>query len=211
MRARSMKTQVGLLLLALAGCGRSEAPAPAPSSATQTVLRTGAVRKLVLARRFTVAEPYVHAWRLEKPRVTGGWLFVIEVDPSMTEPHQRAMPVLCAGDQTAECVNFGQPSGNVVAIVPDPLDEASLSVWFGPPALPESVDAAWIALARAKVRKEDIATFTTAEIAAAGERGGTALAAADRAELDRAAAHLILEFAPEERELAESLLEPRPK
>lgn len=203
-----MRTARFVLLLALAGCGRSEAPAPVSAATTAAPTRTGAVRKLVLARPFTVAESYTHMWRREKPQVSSGWIFVLEVDPSMTEPHQHAMPVLCAGDQTAEPVNFGQPSGNVVAIVPDPLDTPNLTVWFGPPDLPEQVDAAWISLARAKAPPADVVTFTSAEIAAAMERGGGLLKVANRVELDRTAAHLILRYSPEEHALAESLLVP---
>jgi hypothetical protein len=204
-----MKAARYALLIALAGCGRTEAPAPATSNATtQSVSRTGAVRKLLLARPFTVATPYTHMWRREKPEVTGGWILVIEVDPSMTEPHQHAMPVLLVGGETAEPVNFGQPSGNVVAIVPGPIDESNLTVWFGPPDLAESVDGAWITLARAKARPEDVATFTAAEVGAARALGGASLQAADRVGVDRSIAPLILRFSPQERELAETLLVP---
>lgn len=204
-----MKTARIALLLALAGCGRTEAPATVSSNATaQTVMRTGAVRKLLFARAFTVAQPYTHAWRREQPEVSSGWILVLEVDPSMTEPHQSAMPVLCVGGETAEPVNSGQPSGNVVAIVPGAIEESSLKVWFGPPDLPEQVDGAWITLARAKVRPEDLTTFTASEVAAARALGGAALQARDRVELDRSSAQLILRFSPEERALAESLLVP---
>ena len=192
------------LLLALAACGGGEeasAPAAAP-------LRTGPVRRLLLARPFALAEPYPHVWRREQPAVSEGWLLVLEVDPSMTVPRQRAMPVILVDDQTAECVNFGQPSGNVVAIVPGPVSESGMSAWFGPPDLPESVDSSWIARAKAGVRAEERASFTAEEIAAARGRGGMALEAAGRVELERAAAGLILEFSPEERELAQSLLVP---
>jgi hypothetical protein len=117
----------------------------------------------------------------------------------MTEPHQRAMPVLLVGGETAECVNFGQPSGNVVAIVPGSVGESAMTVWFGPPDLPENVDASWIATARAHARAEDLVTFTAGEIAAARRRGGAPLEAADRIALDHEAARLILEHSPEER------------
>ena len=203
-----MKTLHVALVLTLAGCSRTESTAPAPPDAATTVVRAGAVRKLLLARPFTVAQPYEHAWRREKPQVSSGWVLVVEVDPAMSEPHQHAMPVLCVGEQTAEPVNFGQPSGNVVAIVPGAIDESNLSVWFGPPDLPEQVDAAWITLARARVRTEDVATFTPSEVAAARARGGATLQARDRVEVDRAVAQLILTFSPEERALAESLLVP---
>lgn len=204
-----MKAARFLLLLAIAGCGRTEAPSPTPPTATtQSVTRTGAVRKLLLARPFTVAQPYEHAWRLEKPQVSSGWILVVEVDPAMSEAHQSTMPVLLVGEQTAEPVNSGQPSGNVVVIVPGAIDESNLSVWYGPPDLPESVDGAWITLARARVRPEDLTTFTASEVAAARALGGATLPARDRVELDRSVAQLIIRFSPEERALAESLLVP---
>ena len=193
------------LLLALPACGGA---ATEETSSVVATIRTGAVRKLISARPFTVAQPYVHRWRHEQPSVSAGWILVLEVDPSMTEPHQRAIPVLLVGDQTVECVNSGQPSGNVVAIVPAPVDESRFETWFGPPDLPERVDAGWIAAARAGVPAEQRTTFSAAEIASARGRGGAALQVADRVELEHEAARLILEHSPEERELAESLLVP---
>jgi hypothetical protein len=205
-----------LAAASLAACSRAESTETAATTVQAPVLRQGPVRKLLLARPFTVAEPYAHIWRREQPPVSAGWILVIEVDPSMTEPHQRAMPVLLVGDQTVECVNFGQPLGNVVALLPaavdgsgiPQLDWAENPTWFGPPDLPESVDSSWIARARAGVRAEQRTTFAAAEIAEARERGGAVLAVADRVELERAAARLILEYSPRERELAESLLVP---
>jgi len=174
------------------------------------------VRRLVLARPFTIAESYVHRWRSGQPTVEGGWLIVLEVDPSQVEPRQTAMPVLLLGDQTVECVNFGKDSGMVVAIVPSRVDAQGLptldlsttEAWFGPPELPERVDSGWIARARSRARQEDVVRFTAAEIAAARARGGALLRAADRVDLDRQAARLILEHAPLEREVAEGLLVP---
>lgn len=175
------------------------APAVAP-------VRTGPVRGLVLARPFSLEEPYEHVWRLEKPSVREGWLVVLEVDPSYVEPRQVSTPVLLFGDQTVECVSFGQGSGRVVGIVPGPADLATSSVGFGSPELPERVDAAWIALERS--RAEGFVTFTAPEIASARERAGEPLRIKDRVELDQIAALLILEHSPQEHEIAEALLVP---
>ena len=203
-RRLSIALALALALVASAACGRTE-----PSVAAADVPpRTGAVRGLVWARPFTLADPYVHRWRAEKPEVQTGWLLVLEVDPSYVEPHQEAMPVLLCGDQTVECVNFGQPSGNVVAIVPAPVDDTAMTLWFGPAELPERVDAAWIADARAHASTAELVTFTAAELAAARRRGGLPLEISDRVELDREIARLILKYSPSERELAESLLVP---
>lgn len=190
-----------------------EQASPAPSA---VAARTGPVRGLVFARPFALAESYVHHWRLEQPTVRAGWLLVLDVDPSYVEPRQSAMPVLVLGDQTVECVNFGQDSGRVVAIVPAPADErgmprldlAASPAWFGSPELPERVDAAWISGERARAKPGDVVLFSAAEIATARARGREPLRAADKVELHRQAAFLILEHSPRERELAEGLLVP---
>lgn len=205
---RTRRLAVLLALASVAGCGRST-DAAVPS-------RAGPVRSLVAAKPFAVAAPYAHRWRREQPEVRAGWLLVLEVDPLYVEPHQTAMPVLLLGDQTVECVNFGLESGRVIAIVPAAADPAGMPAldlvanpaWFGPPELPERVDAGWIAAARAKARPEEIASFTASEVAQARKRGGALLQAADRVEIDRLAARWILEHAPAERELAEGLLVP---
>jgi len=185
------------------------------STATAPV-RTGPVRSLVLARPFTLETPYEHGWRLEKPSVNAGWLLVLEVDPTYVEPRQVLMPVLLVGDQTVECVNFGQESGRVVAIVPAPVDDrgepvldlATSPVWFGIPELPERVDAAWIAIERSRAHTAEAVTFTAAEVSAARERGGAPLRLENRVALDHDAALLILEHSPNEHEIAEQLLVP---
>jgi hypothetical protein len=174
------------------------------------------VRGLVLARPFALAEPYEHVWRLEKPSVRSGWLLVIEVDPSFVQPKQVLTPVLLVGDQTVECVNFGQETGRVVAIVPAPADEngvpeldlAASPAWFASPELPERVDAAWISAERARALPAEVATFTAAEITTARERAGATLRLANRIELDQQAALLILEHSPSDHEIAEALLVP---
>lgn len=189
---------------------------PNTRSATTAPARTSPVRALVLARPFTLAEPYVNSWRLERPRVRSGWLLVLEVDPRFVQPRQVAMPVLLLGGQTVECVNFGFDSGRVIAIVPaavnergEPLvDLAASPVWFGAPELPERVDAAWIAAERAGAKPEEVATFTAEEVRFARARAGAPLQAASRVELDRQAALLILEHSPQERDLADGMLAP---
>jgi len=196
-----------------------QAQTRSPAAAAAAPARTSPVRGLVLARPFTLAEPYVSDWRLERPSVRSGWLLVLEVDPQYVEPHQAAMPVLLLGGETVECVNFGIDSGKVIAIVPSALDErgepqldlAASPVWFGAPELPERVDAAWIAGDRSRARPVDVATFTAEEIAAARTRAGATLQAPNRVELDRQAALLILEHSPHEHELAERMLVPQLK
>jgi hypothetical protein len=222
----TLRTALALVLVPLAALGlaatksqtRAEqggtrSPAAAPARAA---VRTSPVRGLVAARPFALAEPYVSDWRLERPTVRSGWLLVLEVDPRFVQPHQVAMPVLLLGGEVVECVNFGFDSGRVIVIVPSRVDErgeplldlAASPAWFGAPELPERVDAAWIAAERTLARPEDVATFTATEVAAARAKAGAPLQAADRVELDRQAAFLILEHSPQERALADTLLVP---
>ena len=195
-----------LAALGVAAMSRDRAAAQATREPAAAPVRAGAIRGLVVARPFVLAESYAHEWRLEKPVVNAGWLLVLAVDPTYVAPRQAAMPVLMAGEQTLECVNFGQDEGNVVAILPGAeLDLASTAFWFGAPELPERVDDAWIAIERASLRPGDAVTFTAAEI---GRARGAPLEVPDRVELDRQAALLILEHSPLEREIAEQLLVP---
>lgn len=218
---KTLKISLLLLLASITALGvaaatRGRAAAQKTRSPAVAPVRTGPVRSLVLARPFTLEKPYEHGWRLEKPSVSAGWLLVLEVDPSYVEPRQIPMPVLLFGDQTVECVNFGQDSGRVIAIVPAPadgrgqpvLDLATSPAWFGPPGLPEQVDAGWIAIERVRAHAGDVVTFTAAEIASARERGGSPLRLADRVALEHDAALLILEHSPKEHEIAEGLLVP---
>ena len=214
---------VALVPLAWVGLAATKPQPAAEQSRTRAAgavpARTSPVRGIVLARPFTLAEPYVDAWRLEKPSVRSGWLVVLEVDPRFVQPHQVAMPVLLCGAETVECVNFGFDSGKVVAIVPSAtdargeptLDLAASPAWFGAPELPERVDAAWIAAERARAKPDDVATFTAEEVAAARTRGGASLQGASRIDLDRQAALLILEYSPQERDLANGMLVPQLK
>ncbi|MFN0007089.1 MAG: hypothetical protein ACKVXR_04205 [Planctomycetota bacterium] len=202
--------------LGMAAATRGRGAAQKLRSTATAPVRTGPVRSLVLARPFRLEKPYEHGWRLEKPSVSAGWLLVLEVDPSFVAPRQVLMPVLLVGDQTAECVNFGQESGRVIAIVPAPADEQGMPsldleknpVWFGSPDLPERVDASWIAIERSRARAADVVTFTAGEIASARERGGPPLRLADRVALEHDAALLILEHSPREHEIAEQMLVP---
>ncbi len=142
--------------------------------------------------------------------VTEGTLLVLKVNPDLVFPPQVAEPVLYVGDSTAERVNRGQGSGYVIAIVPGKIDLAKTPIWFGTPELPERVDAAMIKSERAAATKAGIKPFGKKTVAAAVAKGGRAtLEVADRYELGRLIAPLILEYSSEETELAESLLVPR--
>jgi hypothetical protein len=77
-----------------------------------------------------------------------------------------------------------------------------------PQVLPEQLDGAAIALARAQLPEGAVRTLTSAELAAALKLGGELIQVANETELHRVAAAWILEHAPEDREVAQGLLAP---
>ncbi|SRR5258706_1772303 len=210
-----------LVLLALLGAGGlllatgDRKPVVRPGNATRMHAADGPVRGILYAQPFALEQPAVHWWRKERASYSAGWLVVLEVDPALVQPTARAEPVLYVGHETAERFNHGWKSGRVVAIVPSPagadgfpaLDLSTAKVWFGAPALPEQVDAG--ALEQAFAAAEDALPFSAAEISEARAYGGTPIRFATRGELDEQAARLVLEHAPEERDLAEGILRPR--
>jgi hypothetical protein len=170
----------------------------------------GGVHAVVSAQPFLLERSWRHAWRVEQPLFDAGWLVVLSVDPALVVPRQTEEPVLFAGAQTVERVNFGTRSGRVVAIVPAArsekggvaLDVSATPFYFGSAMLPERVDAA---------RAE-------AELADALARGVRPLPVPDvlpllhlasRDELHEHAALLVLEHAPDEADLGLGMLAPR--
>lgn len=115
--------------------------------APATIPETPAVElplELVFAQPFQLATPEVHEWRAERPSFTEGLVLVLEGDADFFEPRQSAEPVLYVGDQTAQRLNAGYPSGQLVVLVPGLAleDLADAPIFFGQPELPERIDAA---------------------------------------------------------------------
>ncbi|MBI4882164.1 MAG: hypothetical protein HY812_21260 [Planctomycetes bacterium] len=176
------------------------APPPVPADVMQRSVR------LLLAQRFTLDEAYVHWWRKEQPRVAAGWLLVLEVDKDLVYPRQMKEPVLYAGRETAERVNFGHESGRVIALVPGDVDLARAPLFFGQAALPEEVDAAWIEAELAAALRAGATPPSQAEIEAAQIEP---LHLADQYNLFLRAADLIEEHSPQEADLVSGLRAPR--
>lgn len=181
---------------------------PAPTPSEPAPAGPGAVRGLLYAEPFRLAQGYVHAWRAERPQVEQGWLVVLEVDREVVARRQLAEPVLYVGSQTAERVNNGDVAGRLVAIVPGELDPTREPAWFGAPALPEQVDAAALAVERAAARAAGVPALAAAPATRSDALGRPTVELADRTALERYAAELVLVWAPEEREHAEGLLAP---
>jgi hypothetical protein len=193
-----------LLLVALLGSVATVA-APPPVPATPAP-----VKNLLVIRPFSLAEPYEHLWRLERPIVSSGYVIVVEVDPLLVIPRQAAEPVLYVGDQTAQRINPGDRSGRVVAIVPGKIDFSSAPIWFGTPELPEQVDARTIREERRLADRAGIRPFPAETIAAARAAGGDAVRLPDmKALLRSVVAPLIMEHAPQDKRIAEAFLVPR--
>jgi hypothetical protein len=192
---------LALLALALAAMALA-APPPVPPTPAPIV-------KLVSARPFSLEQSYACDWRREKPRVTTGYLLVLEVDPDLVYPRQVEEPVLYVGRQTAERLNVGYRSGHVVAIVPavtdreakDFVDLGKVPIWFGTPELPERVDAARIEAEYEAAARAGIAPRPRDEVDAALKRGGAALRSPRKQSLLGDAADLVERYAPEETDL----------
>ena len=172
------------------------------------------VRGLVCAQAFKLDAPYVNAWRAERSPVQCGWLLVLAVDPTLARMRNELEPVLYVGNEIAERTNPGDLAGRRLVIVPsapdedgwplfDPLGEP---MWFGDPALPERLDALAIRAARLRAEQVGIAPFAHGAITGAIDCGNGRVSFADRSELQRHAALLILQHAPQESAFANGLL-----
>lgn len=210
-----------LVVLAALGAGGyllatgERQPAALPSHAPRSHAAESDVRALLYAQPFTLQRPEVFWWRAERPSYQAGWLLVLEVDPARVQPSDRAEPVLYVGDTVAERVNHPFRTGRLVVLVPSALapdgtpalDLATAPVWFGAPELPERIDAAAVAAARAAAPQAR--AFTPDEIAQARAHSNPAILLEERADLDPILGELVREHAPEEPDLARGLLAPR--
>ncbi len=181
-----------------------------PVSVTGASASVGGVQRIVSAQPFLLERGWRHAWRAEQPWFDAGWLVVLEVDPGLVVPRQVAEPVLFAGGETVERVNFGSGSGRVVAIVPSvrggdggvALDLAVTRMWFGDAELPERVGAARVNEELARAVAKGVRPMAVPVV-------GDVLRLASRDELDERAAVLVLEHAPDEADLGLGMLAPR--
>jgi hypothetical protein len=185
----------GLLLPLLLVPRAEAAPPPVPKT-------PAGVEQLVYAAPFTLRQAYPSDWRAERPLVSSGYLVVLRVKPDLVYPRQVAEPVLYVGTETAERLNVGYRSGHVVAIVPGPVDLARAPIWFGPPALPEQVNADTISTQRARALAAGIRPVAGAAVARAGRRP---LTLESKADLLREAANLVEQYASDEVDRAKAL------
>ena len=170
----------------------------------------GVALELLHAQPFQLDEPFVHEWRVERPTFSAGYVLVLRTDPDLLQPRQGYEAVLYVGAETAERCNAGT-SGNLVALVPAPLDEdgavaldlEATPIWFGDPALPEQIDAAAAARALDDARGQRVQPLAIP----ARARAGTVYAR-DRVELDLVIADLVELYSPDEEDLVAGLRVP---
>ena len=194
------------------GAAGGEGPSPEPTPANPTSEPV----ELVSAQPFVLEEPYTHWWRKEQPDVHAGWILVVRADPALVEPRQTLEPVLYVGDETAERCNAGTGSSHLVVLVPSPvdatgqptLDPEAVPIWFGDPALPETVDRQTIAEQRRIAEQAGVRAPRATRALAQGALLAT-LHARDRTDLDVFVADHIERHSPTEIDLAEGLRVPR--
>ncbi len=159
------------------------------------------VNELVLARPFTLAKGYKHNWSKDRPIVTSGTLVVLKVDPALVFPRNSLQPVLYAGNTTVQRLNHGHESGHVIAIIPGEIDLTKALIWFGSPELPERITAQMIRSERARAEEAKIQPFAEKKVEDVTQER---LKTSDLSSLLRDhIANLVLEFSPQEKELAE--------
>ena len=155
------------------------------------------IKSVLVTQRFTLAEPYVDTWSLDRAKVSAGTLAVLDVDPKLVARRESLAPVLYVGGKPTMRLNHGDASGHVLVIVPAGVDINKSQIWFGAPAAAESLSAAKISAEQARAGR----SLATRASQRPTER--PAVAAKDLAALLRdAAAPLIDEFSPQDRDVA---------
>lgn len=191
---------------------RRAVPTPDTSASAVDVL------DVLFAQPFTLdpENAYAHEWQAEQPQVSAGYLVALEVNRDFVEPTQGPAPVLYAGNQIPERINYGHESGVLLVVIPSELDAqgrpvldlASTPIWFGAPGIPDQTTQDDIDAALERALARGVTPLGEATLEAAFSKADGPLAVSDRTELHMAAAHLILEYAPQEREFAEGMLAP---
>lgn len=160
-----------------------------------------AVIDLVFARPFTLTKGYKYNWSKDRPIVRSCTLVVLEVDPNLVVPRNSLEPVLYAGNQTVQRLNYGHKSGHVIALIPGEIDLTQAPIWFGSPELPERVTAKMIKSERALADAAKIRPFEAEKVKAVTKEN---LQVSGLFQLLRDyAAELVLEYSPQEKKLAE--------
>jgi hypothetical protein len=197
-----------LLLSALLAAPASFAQEPPP--AVDEAALPVAAHDLLALRAFSLEGERDYPWMRDHPPIREGVLLALEVEPALAAPRQVEQPVIYVGDVPAERLNSGWPSGRLLLLVPGEPDLSELPVFFGPPELPERVDAVAARLALADATAAGVLPFSEERVRAAATAGGEALSLRDARALEHAVADWIDAWAPGEEERAANLRAPAP-
>jgi len=148
--------------------------------------------QLLLAQHFTLQQAHTYHWTAGAPQIVEGTIVVVKVDRTDAQVRQVGGPVLYVGSTPAERANNGDLDGAVIAFVPGHVDLSQTPIFWGPPTLPERVDAAAGARALAG------ATVSTPSPHSVRALQKTAMRVADTAALYRHLSDLIDAHAPSE-------------
>ena len=161
-----------------------------------------AVDEILAVQPFVLEQGYEFDWSAQESDVRTGTLVVLKADPDLVRPRNAAQPILYAGDRTVQRLNRGAETGVVIGIIPGDVNLATAPIWFGAPGLPESVTEQTIREQRIMAERQEIQPFAADTIENARVEP---VRADDLPDLLRThAAELVLEYAPEERDLVES-------
>ena len=141
------------------------------------------VDDILLARPFTLDEPYTSRWQAEQPQVASGHVVVLRVRPSLVAPRAGSTPVLCAGSVTVEWLNDPHPSGVVIGVVRTDLDPLDTLIWFARHGYPAETTAETIDAERQVALEAGVMPLDPARVTLALAAGGEPLHAQDRSEL----------------------------
>jgi hypothetical protein len=165
-------------------------PSPAP------------VNDILLVQPFTLQQGYRNSWSKERAVVSSGVVIVLAVDPTLAARRNAAEPVLYAGNTPVQRLNDGGQSGRLIGIVPGTRDLRGVPIWFGAPGLPERATAESARVERAQAEKSGIRPFPPEKLRTVAR---PTVAVADQTALLRDhVAPLLLQYSPQEKELAEA-------
>ena len=158
------------------------------------------VQDLVYARPFALSQGYRWSSVYDEPETDIGVIVVLRVDPELVIPRNASSPILYAGDRMLQALNFGHTSGHVIGLIPGEVNLSETLIWFGLPTAPGRVTPQSIRAERAQVEEAGIRPFSAEQIESVTKPAivATNLKALLRGEL----ADLVLEYAPEEGDLA---------
>lgn len=136
-----------------------------PSTAAQTQPETPiAVTDVVVATAFSLDEPYTSPWQAGGAKVQKGYAVLARVPARLVVLRAVATPVLYAGDRPAEWRVVDPQTGLILIVVPTNHSLESTPIWFGEPAMPESVTLAEAARQRTLAEQLDVRPLAAPDI-----------------------------------------------